>query len=68
MAQLTCALNIKWSMDKPEAVDDIQGFDIQQDKGTSSSLTFPEGFPDSEADIEKVHDCCTAELTVDDLG
>jgi hypothetical protein len=70
-AHLTCTLNIKESMDQPEAVDDFQGFHNQQDKIRDIlilSLTFPEGFPHSEADIQKVLDCCTAELTKDDLG
>ena len=68
--QLTCKPNIKKSNDKPEAVD-FQGFHNQQDKIRDIlilSHSFPERFPGSEADIDKVLDSCTAELTEDDLG
>jgi hypothetical protein len=69
-AQLTCIPNIKKSSDKPEAVD-FQRFHNQQDKIRDVlilSHSFPERFPGTEADINKVLDSCTAELTEDDLG
>ena len=69
-AQLTCIRNIKKSTDKPEAVD-FQGFHKQQDEIRDIlilSHSFPERFPGSEADIHKVLDSCTAELTEDDFG
>lgn len=69
-AQLTCIPNIKKSNHKPEAVD-FQGFHNQKDKIRDIlilSHSFPERFPGSEADIHKVLDSCTAELTEDDLG
>ena len=69
-AQLTCIPNIKKSNDKPKAVD-FQEFHNQLDKIRDIlilSHSFPERYPGSEADIHKVLDSCTAQLTKDDLG
>jgi hypothetical protein len=66
-AQLTCIPNIKKSNDKPEAVD-FQGFQDKIRDILILSHAFPERFPGSEADIHKVLDSCTAELTEDHLG
>ena len=62
--------NIKKSKDKPEAVD-FQGFHNKQDKIRDIlilSHSFQERFPGLQADIQEVLDCCTVELTEDNLG